>query len=331
MQAKLPARPHLEHLKSQAKELLAAHRRGERLAMARIREAVPAFHGKSDATIAEGPFALHDAQSAIAREYGFASWAELRGHVSAAHSPQLPVTIQYLSGQAVPHQLAEAIRTVSLKRGTGFDIPTPDELPALPLRNAVVFPGALIPLDIARTRTLDAVGAALTTQPAFLAIFAQRTFDVEVPTTDDLHPTGCLCVVRHFERLEDSVRGWIIVEGVRWVSLDAIERIDPYYVVSVANTTVQRDDERLCAELDHELRTKARRVAERLPQIRDAALSLIDTTNDIAQLADLVIVNFAPPVAEAAAYADEAKLSARLRRVISLLDQELPASSENTV
>lgn len=324
----LPTKPHLEHLKSQAKDLLDAHRRGDPVAMSRIREAVPAFGSMRDASIATVPFALHDAQSAIAREYGFASWVELRLHVSAAHSQKALLAIHYLSGDPVPTELAEAIRAALLRRGSGAGEPTPDEVPLLPLRNAVAFPGALIPLDVARPRTLRGIHAALTKEPAFLAIFAQRACEVEAPATEDLHPTGCLCVIRHFRASEDGTRGWIIAEGIRWVSLDSIEQVEPYYTVSIANTSVQRDDEQLVIALGRELRAKARLVAEKMPEIRDAALGLIDSTDDIAQLADLVMANFAPPVAEAAAYADDVMLTTRLSRVIVLLDQALSVSPE---
>ena len=72
----LPPRPHLDQLKRQAKHLLQS---GER---ARFR-AIPAFASVSDDALARAPLALHDAQSVIAREYGFDSWKALREHVEA--------------------------------------------------------------------------------------------------------------------------------------------------------------------------------------------------------------------------------------------------------
>ena len=77
----LPHRPDIGHLKKQAKELLALCRGNDPAATARFREALPAAAGKSDATIAALGLRLHDAQSCIAREYGFASWADLQGFV----------------------------------------------------------------------------------------------------------------------------------------------------------------------------------------------------------------------------------------------------------
>jgi len=78
---RLPARPDLGHLKKQAKELLAALRTGEPVALARTRDHLPAAAGCSDAAIGAMGLRLHDAQSCLAREHGFASWAELAGFV----------------------------------------------------------------------------------------------------------------------------------------------------------------------------------------------------------------------------------------------------------
>ncbi|HEX4476998.1 MAG TPA: hypothetical protein VH142_18035 [Polyangiaceae bacterium] len=77
MRQKLPERPHLDHLKKQAKELVELHRSGNAGALSRIRESLPAFAGATDEAVASAPFALHDAQSVIAREYGFPSFVEL--------------------------------------------------------------------------------------------------------------------------------------------------------------------------------------------------------------------------------------------------------------
>ncbi|SDY72128.1 hypothetical protein SAMN05518854_102368 [Variovorax sp. YR266] len=83
---RMPARPDLGHLKKQAKELLALYRSNDPTATTRFREALPAAAGKSDAAIAALGLRLHDAQSCIAREYGFVSWTDLQGFVLARRS-----------------------------------------------------------------------------------------------------------------------------------------------------------------------------------------------------------------------------------------------------
>jgi hypothetical protein len=79
---RLPARPSIEHLKNQAKDLLNDRRAGELHAYQRIREFHPHFKGMADTVIGSAPFTLSDAQLAIAREYGFSSWARVRTHVA---------------------------------------------------------------------------------------------------------------------------------------------------------------------------------------------------------------------------------------------------------
>src|SRR5262245_42761654 len=80
---KLPDRPHLEQLKNQAKTLLRAARAKDASALERFR-ALPAFASKTADELGAVVLALHDAQSVVAREYGFDSWNALRDHVEAS-------------------------------------------------------------------------------------------------------------------------------------------------------------------------------------------------------------------------------------------------------
>jgi hypothetical protein len=66
----LPARPDLDQLRHQAKDLLRAARAADPAAVARIRAV-------------SGRMTLADAQLAVAREYGFASWPQLKAEVAA--------------------------------------------------------------------------------------------------------------------------------------------------------------------------------------------------------------------------------------------------------
>ena len=78
---RLPEPADLDHLKHQAKDLLRAHRARDPEALQRIREFHPRLQRRTDADIADAPFALSDAQLAIAREYGYASWPRLKARV----------------------------------------------------------------------------------------------------------------------------------------------------------------------------------------------------------------------------------------------------------
>ena len=91
----LPERPHLDVPRRQARELLDQWRAADPDALERIRRRHPKFARASDAAVAAATFRLSDAQLVIAREYGFAHWAELKQRIEA---------------NALAHALAAAIR-----------------------------------------------------------------------------------------------------------------------------------------------------------------------------------------------------------------------------
>ncbi|HVT37837.1 MAG TPA: hypothetical protein VHE78_02215 [Gemmatimonadaceae bacterium] len=76
----LPARPDLDQQKKLAKELLQAFHAGDREAIARMRAELP---DKADLSLA-------DAQFVLAREYGFASWRDLRNRIKKDAAAQQP-------------------------------------------------------------------------------------------------------------------------------------------------------------------------------------------------------------------------------------------------
>jgi len=77
----LPAKPSLDHLKYQAKDLRKGHEARDSAVAQRIREFHPRFARASDAEIFAASFSLSDAQLTIARESGFSSWSRLKRHI----------------------------------------------------------------------------------------------------------------------------------------------------------------------------------------------------------------------------------------------------------
>src|ERR1041385_6638421 len=99
----LPERANLEQLKKQAKSLLHAAQANEAEAVRRF-QALP---------VVPTDLALHDAQSVIAREYGFKSWNELREHVeerSLSFAAAVDEFVRCATGSAA----ARALRLLAL-------------------------------------------------------------------------------------------------------------------------------------------------------------------------------------------------------------------------
>src|SRR5688572_4251450 len=105
----LPSSPSLDHLKYQAKDLLAALKARNPEALSRIRELHPKFaNRKQEAVITT--FSLADAQLVVAREYGFETWPKLKRHIESLTRPtsQRPSLNHY---ERIAEDLLEAYRT----------------------------------------------------------------------------------------------------------------------------------------------------------------------------------------------------------------------------
>ena len=96
-------------------------------------------------------------------------------------------------------------------------------LPALPLKNTVLFPGLLLPLSVGRESSMAAVQAALNTEEKEIILIAQRDAQVDNPQQDDLYTIGTKAVIRKSSRPTDGVLEILVlgVERVVVVKLDA--------------------------------------------------------------------------------------------------------------
>src|SRR6476659_91326 len=66
------------------------------------------------------------------------------------------------------------------------DLPIPDILPVLPLKDVVVFPFSILPLSVSREKSINAVDAALAEQRIIMLV-AQKDAQNETPRSDELY------------------------------------------------------------------------------------------------------------------------------------------------
>jgi uncharacterized protein (TIGR03067 family) len=83
---KLPARPNLEHLRSQAKTLLARMREGDDAAARTFSNHLPEAKSLTPKQVRAAGFRLADAQAALAHKNGFAAWPGLARYVERLRS-----------------------------------------------------------------------------------------------------------------------------------------------------------------------------------------------------------------------------------------------------
>src|SRR5215813_14403631 len=107
-----------------------------------------------------------------------------------------------------------------------------DELPVLPIRNAVLFPGAVNPFDVGREKSVALVEDVQDLPTPVIAIFAQRDPSTDDPEADDLYPVGC--AARVLKALKHSSGNYsLILQGLTRIRLETITQGSPYLKAKV--------------------------------------------------------------------------------------------------
>src|SRR5699024_6808631 len=70
----------------------------------------------------------------------------------------------------------------------------PDELPVLPLKNTVLFPGVVVPITVGRDRSLELVKEAYESNKT-IGVVSQKKEEVENPDPKDLYDVGTVAQI----------------------------------------------------------------------------------------------------------------------------------------
>src|ERR1700741_266824 len=110
----------------------------------------------------------------------------------------------------------EFLRIIPLKEQEGEigeeqDIPA--ELPLLPLRNTVLFPGVVLPITVGRDKSIKAVNDAYKADK-LVGVIAQKDSNVEDPALNDLEDIGTVAKIIKMIKMPDGGTT-VIIQGKR--------------------------------------------------------------------------------------------------------------------
>src|ERR1700679_2791171 len=136
-----------------------------------------------------------------------------------------------------------------------------DELPVLPIRNAVLFPGAVAPFDVGREKSVALVEDVDNLTSPVIAIFAQRDPSTDDPGKDDLHHVGC--AARVLKALKHSSGNYsLILQGLERIRLEEVTQTSPYVKAKIARLHEQNVGDDEAEALSMSLRDIAKQVVQ---------------------------------------------------------------------
>ncbi len=197
-----------------------------------------------------------------------------------------------------------------------------DELPVLPIRNAVLFPGAVAPFDVGREKSVALVEDVDNLPGPVIAIFAQRDPQTDDPGYEDLYHVGC--AARVLKALKHSSGNYsLILQGLTRIRLESVTQTAPYMRARIRKLEEPPPEDVDAEALAMSLRDIAKQVIQLMPELPREAGSLIDSIQAPGALADLVAANLDAPVEEKAQLVETIDVKERVRKVRRLLTRQL--------
>jgi len=197
----------------------------------------------------------------------------------------------------------------------------PTEAAVLAVRNAVIFPGSVVPLAIGRDKSRRLLDGVLPDQKVIVTV-CQKDQDVEDPAPADLYDVGTATTVLKLLRLEEGnqsiiVHGLVRVRVVEWLSVEPFLRAR----IELMRESVEMTTETEALMLN--VRNQARRAVELSPNVPDEALVVLDQIDQPGPLTDFLASNLQLDVPARQELLEELNVAKRLERVGQGLQRQL--------
>ncbi|AXJ02003.1 serine peptidase, MEROPS family S16 [Cyclonatronum proteinivorum] len=154
--------------------------------------------------------------------------------------------------------------------------PIPSELPVLPLRDTIVYPGTMFPLLVGRESSLKAIDAGID-KGKFVLLLGQKNPDTDNPKPEDLYTDGCIAAITQVLRLPNSLVK-VLVNGILPAKVKSLTENEGYLTATTKfklSATRFRKTERL-ASLVRKTRDKFERFVIMNQEVPEEVLTSLD-------------------------------------------------------
>ncbi len=200
-----------------------------------------------------------------------------------------------------------------------------DSVPILPLRNSVLFPMSVVPINVGRPRSVRLVEDLLGRERALVGVISQQSPDVDEPTFKELYTVGTVARVVKVIRLGPSNYS-VVLNGLGRFRIKGTSSLEPYM-----RGKIERIPESLVRDVELDalgagLREATREVLGLMPNLPRDTAGILDNVREPGALADLIASNF--PQAQASVgdkqeILEAFDVKARVRLVLAMVGRQL--------
>ncbi|MCD8447500.1 endopeptidase La [Tenacibaculum finnmarkense] len=199
----------------------------------------------------------------------------------------------------------------------------PAELPILPLRNTVLFPGVVIPITAGRDKSIQLIND-VNKGDKVIGVVAQKDIAVENPGLDDINKTGVVAKILRVLKMPDG-NVTVIIQGKKRFVIDEITQEDPYLKASVHEAIEKKEveDEKEFEAIIESIKELALEVIKENPMLPSEASIAIKNIQSNSFLVNFISSNMELSVAKKQVLLEEDNLRERALLTLSNLDKEL--------
>ncbi|MBL7763777.1 MAG: endopeptidase La [Chitinophagaceae bacterium] len=159
-------------------------------------------------------------------------------------------------------------------------VEVPSEIPILPLRNTVLFPGVVLPITVGRDKSIKAANDAYKADK-LVGVLAQKDSNVEDPAFSDLVQIGTVAKIVKQIKMPDGGTT-IIIQGKSRFKVEAVVAEDPYFKAKIQ--TLKEEEAPKDPDFEAYVST-----------IKDMATEIIQLSPNIPSEASIILRNIENP------------------------------------
>ena len=197
----------------------------------------------------------------------------------------------------------------------------PRQLPVLPLKGTVVFPGAMAPLSIGEERSIRLIDDVVDSSSRLVVLVASRTPDVTEPGPELLHDVGTVAVVQKMLKVPDGTLR-ILAQGTERVRVGPYSTTTPYLIAQVEAMPEREQTSKQIEALARNIQGIFSRIIDLVPYLPDELELAVTNIDDPSLLSYIVAASMRFSSDQKQELLAELDLDKRLRRITVLLNRE---------
>ncbi len=198
-------------------------------------------------------------------------------------------------------------------------------VPIMALRNSVLFPMSVVPVNVGRPRSVRLVEELMDRGDALVGVVTQRNAETVEPTFDDLYELGTLARIVKVIRL-GTANYSVVLNGISRFRVVSPVGLEPYMRAEAERLSDFGKADAAMVTLGERLRGMVREVLSLLPDLPRETASILDNVRDPGALSDLIASNLPEEHASIATrqqVLETTSLSERIGLVTGLVERQL--------